>query len=74
MTVAELREKLSKLPADEKVVVYWEDGAEHQYFGIDDVSMTKGNPSRHEDGKAGFTFDSKGEANWLFAWDAVLIA
>ena len=66
MTVAELREKLSKLPADENVVAYWEDGADHQYFGITDVSMTKGSPRRHEDGKVGFTFDSKGEANWLF--------
>jgi hypothetical protein len=66
MTVAELREKLSKQPADAKVVVYWEDGAEHQCFGIDEVSMTKGNPRRTESGKAGFTFDSKGVANWLF--------
>lgn len=66
MTVAKLQEKLSKHPANAKVVVYWENGAKHQCFGIDDVSMTKGNPRRTENGKAGFTFDSKGEANWLF--------
>jgi hypothetical protein len=65
MTVSELREKLSKQPADTRVVVYWEDGAEHQYFGVDDISLTKGNPSR-KDGKVGFEFTSKGLAEWLF--------
>jgi hypothetical protein len=66
MTVEKLREKLSKQPADAKVVVYWEDGADHQYFGLDDISMHKGDPSRAENGRVGFTFDSKGDANWMF--------
>jgi len=33
----ELREKLSKLDDETNIVVYWEEGSEHQYFGIDDV-------------------------------------
>ena len=66
MNVGELREKLAKIPDDMKVVVYWEEGPEHQLFGIDDVSATTGNPLRRDDGKAGFTFTSKGNATWLF--------
>jgi hypothetical protein len=65
MKVGELREKLAKIPDDMYVVVYWEEGPEHQYFGIDDVSPTPGTPLRR-DGKVGFTFESKGNATWLF--------
>jgi hypothetical protein len=66
MTVKELRDKLAKIPDDMRVVVYWEDGAEHQFFGIDEVSVTTGNPCRTSGQKAGFAFDSKGVATWLF--------
>lgn len=65
-TVGKLQEKLSKQPANAKVVVYREDGATPQCFGIDDVSMRAGNPCRTASGKAGFEFTSKGDANWLF--------
>jgi len=65
MTVKKLREKIAKLPDDMDVIVYWEDGPKHQYFGVDDVSPTKGNPSR-TDGKVGFEFTSKGLVEWLF--------
>jgi len=66
MTVRELRDKLVTIPDDVHVAVYWEDGAEHQFFGIDEVAATKGNPSRAANGKMGFAFDSKGTVNWLF--------
>jgi hypothetical protein len=65
MTIKELKEKLSKLDDQTNVVVYWEDGNESNYFGIDDVSLTRGMPQRHQDGKAGFTFDSKGPVEWV---------
>jgi hypothetical protein len=65
MTVKKLREKIAKLPDDMDVIVYWEGGPEHQYFGVDDVSPTKGNPSR-TGGKVGFEFTSKGVVEWLF--------
>ncbi len=58
MNVKELREKLSKLDDNTRVVVYWEEGSEQKFFGIDDVSLTRGTPQRLE-GKPGFTFDSK---------------
>ena len=66
MNAGELREKLAKFPDDMNVVAYWEEGPEHQFFGIDDVSATTGNPLRREDGKADFTFTLKGNATWLF--------
>jgi hypothetical protein len=66
MTVKELRDKLTTMPDDMDVVVYWEDGAEHQCFGIDEVSAHKGNPCRTAGGKAGFQIDSKGLVTWLF--------
>jgi hypothetical protein len=66
MKVKELRERLSKLDDKTDIVVYWEEGSEHQYFGIDDVSLTRGTPRRHADGKPGFAFDSKGPAARLF--------
>jgi len=66
MTVKELRERLAKLDDKTDIVVYWEEGSEHHYFSIDDVSLTRGTPRRHADGKPGFTFDSKGPAAWLF--------
>ena len=66
MKVGELRQKLAKIPDDMNVVVYWEEGPEDQFFGIEDVSAMTGNPLRREDGKAGFTFTSKGNATWLF--------
>jgi hypothetical protein len=66
MNVKELKEKLSKLDDNTKVVVYWEEDKESHFFGIDHVSLTRGTPQRHEDGKPGFTFDSKGPAAWAF--------
>jgi hypothetical protein len=66
MTVKELREKLSKLADSTPVYAHWEEGQEHRYFGIEDVLLTRGTPRRHEDGKPGFTYDSKGPAEWLF--------
>jgi len=65
MNVKELRKKLSKLDDNTRVVVYWEEGSEQKFFGIDDVSLTRGTPQRLE-GKPGFTFDSKGPVEWLF--------
>jgi len=66
MKVKELREKLSKLDGNTDIVVHWEEGSKHQYFGIDDVSLTRGTPRRDAEGKPGFTFDSKGPVAWLF--------
>jgi hypothetical protein len=65
MTVKELRDKLSKLDDKANVAVYWEDGQPYQCFGIDDVSLNKGTPSR-ESGKAGFKFESSGSVTWAF--------
>jgi hypothetical protein len=64
MTVANLQDQLSKLPADARVVVYWE--TDNQFFEIDEVSLRKGTPKRIK-GKAGFEFDSQsGIAAWVF--------
>jgi hypothetical protein len=66
MNVKELRDKLTQISDDMNVVVYWEDGAEHQHFDIEDVSAHKGTPRRLAPGKAGFTFEQKGSTEWLF--------
>jgi hypothetical protein len=66
MTVKELRDKLSGFQDGTSVYVYWEEGSEHQFFGIEDVSMQKGEPKRFSDGKVGFKFDSNGPVSWLF--------
>ena len=66
MTTKELRDKLSTFPDDMRVVVYWDEGAEHRCFGIDDISSHKGDPCRTAGDKAGFMFDSKGSTTWLF--------
>lgn len=67
MTVADLQKNLAKFPADTKVVVYWEDGSEHQCFGIDDISVHTGTPCRDErTQRAGFKFEGKGPVTWLF--------
>ncbi len=66
MNVKELRDKLTQIPDDMNVVVYWEDGAEHQCFDIEDVSPDRGTPQRLPDGKAGFPFEKKGSTEWLF--------
>jgi hypothetical protein len=66
MTVKELRQKLSKIDDKTDVVVYWEEGKEHQYFEIDDVSLHSGTPQRHPSGNVGFRFETKGPATWLF--------
>jgi hypothetical protein len=65
MTVKELRDKLSGVPDQTKVVAYREDEKEPQLFEIDEISVAKGTPKRVE-GKPGFEFDSKGLVAWLF--------
>lgn len=70
MTVAELQQKLSEIPSNTRVVVYWEKGgfqlgADGVLFEIDEISLQKGTPSR-DDEKAGFEFDPKGPASWAF--------
>jgi hypothetical protein len=65
MTVKELRDKLSSVDDQTRVIAYREDGAEQQLFEIEEVSLTKGTPKRVE-GKPGFEFDSKGLVAWLF--------
>lgn len=64
MEVRELQDKLSKLPADAQVHIYYEDG--HQFFGIDDVSLDAGTPSRDAAGKPHFRFESSGLVKWVF--------
>jgi len=64
MTVEELRAKLATLPGQKQVVVYWEQGNEQHFCKIDSVSIEKGTPK--EGGKRGFTFDSKGQTEWVF--------
>jgi hypothetical protein len=65
MKVKELRDKLSSFDNNAEIHVYWENGKPHQFFVIDEVSMTKGTPSRDANGAARFTFGG-GPANWLF--------
>jgi ribosomal protein L21E len=66
MNVKGLRNKLSKLDDETRVVVYWEEGKQRQYFEIEDAALAKGTPHRDANGKPGFIFDSKGPATWLF--------
>ncbi|HTA60350.1 MAG TPA: hypothetical protein VK805_19510 [Candidatus Baltobacteraceae bacterium] len=71
MTVAELKNQLSKLPADAKVVVHCEEGELRMgadgLFEIDEVSLQSGTPSRgSEKGEAGFKFEKSGPASWAF--------
>jgi hypothetical protein len=66
MNVKELKQKLSNLDDASKIVVYWEEGSRDQYFGIDDVSLTRGTTQSHAVGKPGFTFDPKGPVAWVF--------
>jgi hypothetical protein len=66
MTIKELRDKLAKFDQSKEAYVYWEGGSEHQFFGIEDVSESRGNHGRRQDNKVGFTFDSKGAVEWVF--------
>jgi hypothetical protein len=66
MTVGKLQEQLSKYPADTKLVVYWEGGHPHQCFGIDDVGLHTGTPSRDSSNNARFKFEPAGPSNWVF--------
>jgi len=66
MKVKELVQKLAALDQNTNVVVYWEEGDKQQFFGIDEVSLTRGTPRRDEDSRPGFEFDSKGPATWVF--------
>jgi len=66
MTVKELREKLSQLDDETRVVVHQEDENGGRLFEIDDVSIHTGTPSRLEDGTAAFSFRKDGTASWLF--------
>lgn len=66
MTVKQLREKLSDLGGETRVVVYAEDQPGRPLFEIDDVSIGKGTPTKLGDGKAAFKFGEDGPASWLF--------
>ncbi|HEV2177073.1 MAG TPA: hypothetical protein VGW33_07700 [Terriglobia bacterium] len=66
MTVQELREKIANLDGSTPAVVCEEDEASLHFFEIDDVAIRRGKPSRLEDGKAAFAFDTDGPASWLF--------
>jgi hypothetical protein len=67
MTVDELWEKLAKLDGKKRVVVYWEDEkSETHFFGIDEISLTRGTPKRLAHDKPGFGFAGKGPAEWVF--------
>lgn len=67
MTVGELRDQLSRFPADSKVVAYWESEDDPKFLEILDVASQKGMPRRDAAGKPGFTFDAvKGIVTWVF--------
>ena len=66
MTVSDLRETLAKLDGKKQVVVYWEEGNKQHFFGIDEVSLTRGTPKRLANDKPGFKFDGKGREEWVF--------
>jgi hypothetical protein len=66
MTVKQLREALSKLDENTNIVVYCQDGNEHQFFEINTVSLRKGAPKRLAGERAGFEFAHDGPAEWAF--------
>lgn len=66
VTVGELRKKLESLDPKAHVVVYAETETGMDMYEVSDVSMGKGTPRRHENGKAGFSFDRTGPIEWLF--------
>ena len=67
MTVDDLREELAKLDGKKQVVVYWEDEeSQTHFFGIDEVSLTRGTPKRLAQDKPGFGFAGKGPGEWVF--------
>jgi hypothetical protein len=66
VTVGELRKKLEGLDPKAHVVVYTEAEAGKHMYEVSDVSMSKGTPRRHENGKAGFSFDQASAIEWLF--------
>jgi hypothetical protein len=65
-TVGKLREQLAKLPAEATLIVALETDDRVELFGVDDVSMRRGTPSRDNRGSAAFTFDGTGPTNWAF--------
>lgn len=67
MTVGELRKKLETLDPKTHIVAYRETETDTEFFEIDHVSLSKGEPRRDEHTrKAGFTFAQDGSAEWLF--------
>jgi len=65
MKVKELRDTLSTFDGEMLVYVYWEEGADHQYFGIDDVATQTGTPVRLDNEKVTFEFGKDGPATWV---------
>ena len=67
MTVKELRKKVEGLDPNTQVGVYRETEGKTEFYDVTDVALQNGNPIRNEESrKAGFTFDNKGPATWLF--------
>jgi hypothetical protein len=66
MTVKELRQKLTGLDEGTNVIVFWERDDGSNFLDIHDAATAKGTLKRDANGKAGFEFDSKGPATWLF--------
>ena len=66
MTVNELRTKLAQFDGNKRIVMCTDDEASLGLFEIEDISAHKGNPSRDDDGKAGFAFAHDGPVEWVF--------
>ena len=59
MNVKELRDKLAKMNDDNRVIIYWDDGRENQYFEIEEVSVHRGTSDRLPNGKVAFRFNER---------------
>jgi hypothetical protein len=64
MTVANLKEQLSKLPGDANVVVLFS-GEPNSFLKIDNVSLHIGTPSRNSQDRFAFTLQKEGPS-WVF--------
>lgn len=67
MTVGELQKIIETLEPSTHIVVNDETSGRMRLFEVSDATVAAGTPRRDErTGEAGFAFDDKGPARWLF--------
>lgn len=66
VTVKALRGELAEFKGDEHVVILRETDEKVEFFEIESVSSSRGQPRRLENDSAAFSFSVDGPVSWVF--------